>query len=78
MKFYPGELACVNRVAIKRKNREGCGATALGEFVAPDQIARYQPEAQFALWVDRLMPVNLYCAPTEMAKLMSFWVIWGG
>lgn len=33
--------------------------------------ARYQPETQFAFLFDRLILVNLYSAPTEIAKLTS-------
>ena len=31
----------------------------------------YQPDTQFAFLVDRLIPMNLYSAPTEMEKLTS-------
>ncbi len=32
----------------------------------------YQPETQFAFFVDRLAFVNLYSTPTEMAKFTSY------
>lgn len=35
-------------------------------------LALYHPEIQFAFLVDRLMLVNLYSTPTEMAKFTSY------
>jgi hypothetical protein len=32
----------------------------------------YQPETQFAFFVDRFALVNLYSTPTEMAKFTSY------
>ena len=35
-------------------------------------LAIYQPETQFPFFVDRLIFVNLYSRPTEMAKFTSY------
>ncbi len=39
---------------------------------ASSASASYQPETQFAFFVDRLAFVNLYSTPTEMAKFTSY------
>ena len=40
------------------------------EELAP--LVFYQPETQFPFFVDRLIFVNLYSRPTEMAKFTSY------
>ena len=39
---------------------------------ASSAVFRYQPDNQFAFFVDRLIEVNLYSIPTLMAKFTSY------
>ncbi len=48
----------------------------LGAFAACSSRS-YQPDTQFAFFVDRFILVNLYCNPTEIAKFTSVDVVCG-
>jgi len=55
------------------------GETSAGSSGAPESglvlltpLSFYQPETQFAFFVDRLALVNLYSRPAEMAKFTSY------
>lgn len=58
---------------------EACNLGALGTRQTPPTpqtplapLLSYHPETQFAFLLDRLILVNLYSTPTEMAKFTSY------
>lgn len=51
--------------SVSRFSKVSCPAEGMG-------FRLYQPETQFAFFVDRLAFVNLYSTPTEMAKFTSY------
>ena len=60
--------------ATRRRLRIGpeSGLAPLTPLTPPTPQLFYQPETQFAFFVNRLALVNLYSRPTEMAKFTSY------
>jgi hypothetical protein len=69
-----GELPQTRRNTSVAPRRTPCATRHPARRVP---VIAYQPETQFSLRVERLIFVNLYSIPTEMAKLISFAVTFG-